>query len=149
MPYFGVIKFILNKLGINFTGEHMYKIVLLVIMFIALGIVGAWIHGLMEENKKYAKQIETYQIEVSILRNNEKKLSAAIAESKNKLEEMSVTLKEKTKKFEEWKNKKDHEKYSNKIMEIFKMIDESKIDNTLDACLNINKKISGLNYEDF
>ena len=149
MPYFGVIKFILGKLGINFTGEHMYKIILLVFVFIMLGIVAAWIHGLMEENKKYAKQIETYQIEVSILRNNEKKLSAAIAESKNKLEEMSVSLKEKTKKFEEWKNKKDHEKYSSKIMEIFKMIDASKIDSTLDTCLNINKKISGLSYEDF
>lgn len=149
MFHFSILKFVLGKLGINFTGEHAYKTVLLVVIFVMLGIAVVWVYGLIEENERYEKEIKTYKQEVSILRKNEKKLSDAIAESKSKLEEMSVDLKEKNKKFEEWRNKHDQEKYSNKIVEIFKMIDESRSNASLEACLNVNIKISGLKYEDF
>ncbi|MDE6209587.1 MAG: hypothetical protein K2M73_07965 [Lachnospiraceae bacterium] len=149
MPQFYIIQFILSKFGIKFTGEQIFKGILVISVIAVIFIIGAWIKGILDQNEEYANRIKLYEEEVTILRNNETKLKTAIDESRNKLEEISVSLKEKTIEFEEWRKKEDHEKYSSQMLEIFNMIKTTKDIKTLDACININKKISGLKYEDF
>lgn len=86
-------------------------------------------------------------LELALLKGNENRLKQALDEVNKQLKQISLDKEDIEKKFEDYKNLPLDKKVTNKeLLELLKKDDQFK--KTCEYGLQLNKKISGLKYED-
>lgn len=86
-------------------------------------------------------------LELALIKGSEKRLKQALDEANKQLKQISLDKEDIEKKFEDYKNLPLDKKVTNKeLLELLKKDDQFK--KTCEYGLQLNKKISGLKYED-
>ena len=83
--------------------------------------------------------------EIIVLKSNEDTLKQSLKDQNEKLSKLAIENEANLKKFHEWRNKANNEKYKNSKLN--SLLTEAKA-KTCEDGININKSISSLRYED-